>query len=170
MQEILKKYKTTLKGLTSEEAQKRIQEYGLNKINAGKKKPLIIKFLEEFKDLMVIILVIASLISYLAGEKTDALIIMIVVLINASIGFIQKYKAEKALEALQKLVSPKARIIRNNEEMEMEAEKLVPGDIIILNEGNSVTADCVLIEGNDLNTQESILTGESTPVSKIPVK
>jgi potassium/sodium efflux P-type ATPase len=164
---LFKQYQTSMEGLTSAEAAKRLHEHGLNQITAKKKKPFILLFLEEFKDLMVIILVIAALFSLTAGAYRDATVILFIVILNASIGLIQKYKAEKAIEALKKLLAPGARVLRDGKQMEIDAKDLVAGDILIIAEGDSVSADALIIDANELESQESALTGESTPVQKL---
>ncbi|MBU0668340.1 HAD-IC family P-type ATPase, partial [Patescibacteria group bacterium] len=158
---------TSKKGLSGAEVAARKKKFGHNTIIAKKKKPLILVFFEEFKDLMVIILIVAAALALIAGEATDGTVIMFVVILNAIIGFIQKYKAEKAIEALRKLIAPHARVLRNGKEEQIDAKDLVPGDILILGEGDSVTADAILFEANELEAQESALTGESMPVRKL---
>lgn len=158
--------KTSAYGISAQEAIARLSKVGLNTIQAKKKKWVVLSFLEEFTDLMVVILIVAAVIAGLSGEATDASMILIIVVLNASIGFIQKYKAEKALEALQKMLSPHAKVIRNGKVQEIKAELLVPGDLILLGEGDSVPADARLIEENELQVDESALTGESIPVEK----
>ncbi|MDP4007725.1 MAG: cation-translocating P-type ATPase [Candidatus Peregrinibacteria bacterium] len=164
--EVFKKFKTSNKGLSGAEVNFRLKEYGQNKLTEKHKTPMIVKFLEEFSDLMVIILIIAAIIAGIAGEVIDASVILFIVILNACIGFIQKFKAEKALEALQKMVSPHARVIRDGEEVMIDAENLVPGDIVILGEGDKITADIRLIECSELRISEATLTGESSPVVK----
>ena len=164
--QLFRLFKTNEKGLSSEEVKKRLQEHGLNALKAKKKKPLIVSFFEEFTDLMVIILIVAAIIAGLAGEPTDAGVILFIVILNATIGFVQKYKAEKALEALKNMLSPHAKVVRNGKVEEIEAKKLVPGDIILIGEGDSVPADARLLEVNELQIDESPLTGESVPVHK----
>ncbi|MFC1750762.1 cation-translocating P-type ATPase [Pseudomonadota bacterium] len=166
LKNLLKEHNTSLEGLPNSEVKIKRKEYGLNEIKAKKKKPLILVFFEEFKDLLVIILIIAAILAFIAGEKADAIVILFVVMLNATIGFIQTFKAEKAIEALRKLIAPHARVIRNGKEQEIDAKLLVPGDILILDEGASITADALLIEANELQAQESALTGESVPVHK----
>jgi potassium/sodium efflux P-type ATPase len=157
-------------GLTSSAAEKLLEQFGENIIEGRKRTPLIIQFLGQFKDLMVIILIAASIFAYFAGETIDATIIICIVFLNAAIGLFQEFKAEKAIEALQKLLSPKARVLRDGKEIMVEAKYLVPGDLVILNEGDKVSADCELVEENEIRVDESILTGESVPVSKDTVK
>ncbi len=164
--QLYKLFKTNEKGLTKQEALKRLKEHGPNILEAKKRKPLILEFFEEFTDLMVIILILAAIIAGAAGHPTDAGVILFIVVLNATIGFIQKYKAEKALEALKNMLSPHAKVMRNGEVHEIEARNLVPGDIILLGEGDSVPADARILEENELQIDESALTGESVPVSK----
>lgn len=164
--EIFKEFKTSPDGLSEKEALFRLKKYGANELKVKKKTPWWLHFVKEFTDLMVLILIIAAVIAGFAGEMRDAVVILVIVFINAIIGFVQKYKAEKAIEALKKLVAPTARVIRDSKEMEISAKELVPGDIIILNEGDRITADARIIEENELETQEAALTGESMPVVK----
>lgn len=163
-------YQTKETGLTAKEARKRLEKYGFNEIKSKKRQPLIYQFFEEFKNFMVIILLVAVVIAFISGEKTDAIIIAVIILINTCVGFLQKYKTEKALEALKKLVSLNARIIREGKEMQIEAKYLVPGDIIVLNEGDRVSADAKILKEHELLISESILTGESSPVKKYAEK
>lgn len=165
--DIFETFESSEKGLDLNEVNFRQKKYGPNKLEVHKKKPLIIQIAEEFKDIMVIILILAATFALLTHEVTDAIIIYIVVLINGLIGFVQKNKAEKAIEALQKMVSPMARVLRNQHQINIPTEEVVPGDILILNEGDSIAADAILFEGNELQTSEAVLTGESTPVSKL---
>ena len=158
---------TASTGLSESEAKKRLIEHGPNTIKAKGKKPLIIIFLEEFKDLMVMILIVAAGLAFIAGEVTDASVIFFIVVLNAFIGFMQKYKAEKAIEALRKLVAPQSRVIRDGVEKLIDAKNLVPGDILVLGEGDRVTADAMLFEVNEMEAQEAALTGESAPVQKL---
>jgi len=167
LNKLFKQHQTSEEGLKDAEIAAQKVKFGLNTITAKKKKPLILVFLEEFKDLMVIILIIAAALALIAGEKTDGTVIMFVVILNAIIGFVQKYKAEKAVEALRKMIAPRARVLRNGKEEQIDAKDLVPGDILILGEGDSITADAILFEANELEAQESTLTGESMPVSKL---
>lgn len=163
---IFTQLQTSPQGLTQEEAEKRLKTYGLNLLKAKKRTPYIIQFLEEFKDLMVIILIIATIFAFASGEITDAIIILFIVVLNATIGFVQKFKAEKAIEALKKMIKPHARVIREGKQKKILAEYLVPGDILVLEEGDTISADAVLFEVNELETQESILTGESISIQK----
>jgi calcium-translocating P-type ATPase len=164
--QLFKQFKTKEQGLSDKEVSLRLKQYGKNAIKAKKKTPLWLSFLEEFTDLMVIILILAAVIAGIAGEMTDASVILFIVVLNAIIGFVQKFKAEKALEALQRMLSPTAKVIRNGKVQQIQASQLVPGDIIVLGEGDSVPADARLLEENELKVDESALTGESVPVHK----
>ena len=165
-------------GLSTEEAGQRMAKYGLNKLAEKKKKPLILVFLGNFNDPMIFILIAAALLSLAISIYTyvrdpsegfdfaDPVIIMGVVVLNAIIGTIQESKAEKSLEALKKMSSPTCIVRRDGALVELKAEELVPGDIVILEEGRTVPADLRLIESINLKTDESSLTGESLPVEK----
>ena len=159
------------KGLTDEQISKQREKFGKNELKAQKKKSLFVKFLEQFKDFMIIVLIIAAIISgvvgYMQGEGiTDSIIILIVVIVNAIIGVAQEAKAEKSLEALQKLSSHSAKVMRNGILTVVPSKELVPGDIVILDTGDFVPADLRIIEAANLKSQESSLTGESVPVEK----
>lgn len=153
-------------GLTSTEALNRLKKYGKNKFSSKKKKSLIEQFFSQLKDVMIYILLIAAIISASLGEISDALIILLVVIINALIGVIQESKAEKALEALKDLSTPKALVKRDGEVKEILSEDVVPGDIIILDTGRYVPSDLRLLETVNLKIEESAFTGESLPSNK----
>lgn len=159
------------KGLTNEQVKAKQEQYGFNELKAEKKKSVLVKFLEQFKDFMIIVLIIAAIISgvvgYIEGEGiTDSIIILIVVIVNAIIGVAQENKAEKSLEALQKLSSHVAKVLRNGTVEVVASKELVPGDIVLLDTGDYVPADIRLIEAVNLKSQEASLTGESVPVDK----
>lgn len=166
LQEIYDELKTSEKGLSLAEAKRRLDEYGKNELKVKRKTPWWMHFLKEFTDLMVVILIIAAFIALIAGESREAIVILVIVLINAIIGFVQKFRAEKAIAALKNMIAPNARVVRDGKEQEIDAKLLVPGDIIILEEGDKITADCRLIEVSELQTAEAALTGESNPVHK----
>lgn len=153
-------------GLTHAEIETRRAQFGFNVIEEKKRASAVLLFLQQFKNIMVIILIGASGFAYFAGHGIDALIIIGIVFLNAAIGFIQEFKAERAIEALRKLLAPKVRVIRNGTEILIDAKELVPDDLIVLQEGDKVSADCELIESNELRADESVLTGESVPVLK----
>ena len=173
-EEVLKKLKTNLRtGLSEEEVVFRRSKYGKNKLEEKKKETLIAKFFKQFNDFMIIILILASVVSagvsYLQGENDyiDPVIIIAIVILNAIMGVVQEAKAEKSIEALKQMTPPKAKVIRNNgESKEINAEELVPGDIIVLEAGNYVPADCRLLESHNLKIEESSLTGETEGVLK----
>jgi calcium-translocating P-type ATPase len=164
---------TSPDGLSQGEAEARLLIHGLNQLEIKKKEPLWITFFRQFTDLMVLVLIGAALVA-IAGaliedqteELVDAYIILGVVFLNALIGFIQEFKAEKALEALKNLIAPKARVIREGAETLVEAKNLAPGDLLILSEGDKIGADALLFEANELKVEESALTGESVPSLK----
>ena len=173
-EEVLKKLKTNLRtGLSEEEVVFRRSKYGKNKLEEKKKETLLIKFFKQFNDFMIIILILASIvsagISYLQGENDyiDSIIIIAIVILNAIMGVVQEAKAEKSIEALKQMTPPKAKVIRDNgKSKEINAEELVPGDIIVLEAGNYVPADCRLLESHNLKIEESSLTGETEGVLK----
>lgn len=155
-----------LSGLTPEEAKARLSKYGENKLASKKGKTLFQLFLAQLNDVMIYILLAAALISGLLGEISDAVIIALVILINAIVGVIQESKAEKALEALKELSTPKAVVKRDGELVEIPSEEVVPGDIVVIDAGRYIPCDLRLIETANLKIEESALTGESVPVDK----
>ena len=165
--EIEKELNTNIEsGLTKEQVEEKRQKYGYNELKAKKKKSLFVKFLEQFKDFMIIVLIVAAVISgivgYMEGEGiTDSIIILIVVVVNAIIGVVQENKAEKSLEALQKLSSHVAKVVRNGKVEVVQSRELVPGDVVVLDTGDYVPADLRIIESANLKSQEASLTGES---------
>lgn len=167
-EEVLRDVGSQREGLTEEKAQQRLREYGSNEIQEKKPRTIFEMFLSQFKDVMVIILIIAAVISGFLGEKTDALIIMLVVIINSVLGVFQENKAEKALAELKKMSSPYCKVRRDGEIKIVETSQLVVGDIVILEAGAYVPADLRLIESVNLKADEAALTGESVPVEKDP--
>jgi P-type Ca2+ transporter type 2C len=155
-----------LQGLTSEEAKERLAKYGENKLASKKSKSLIQLFFAQLNDAMIYILLGAAVISGVLGEISDAIIIALVILINAVVGLIQESKAEKALEALKQLTTPKAIVKRDGELKEIPSEEVVPGDLVVIDAGRYVPCDLRLIETANLQIEESALTGESVPVDK----
>lgn len=172
VKEVEEELKTDIEnGLESGKIENRRKEYGFNELEAKKKKSIIIKFLEQFKDFMIIILIIAAIVSAFVGVKegegfTDSIIIMVVVIVNAIIGLVQENKAEKSLEALQKLSAHASKVIRDGKMMVIPAREITVGDIIVLETGDYVPADIRLVEAVNLKIQESALTGESVPIEK----
>lgn len=153
-------------GLSPAEAQKRFEKYGPNTLKEKKKQTLLQKILAQFKDVMVIILIVASVVSAFLDEYIDAGVIIAIVIINAVLGVLQEGKAEKAIEALKKMASPQARVLRGGQQRLLPAAELVPGDIVLLEAGDIVPADLRLFESQSLKAEEASLTGESVPVEK----
>ena len=166
IEEILKQYSTQKEGLSSAEANARLEKYGLNKLKEQKKDNPLKLFFSQFLDVLIFMLIIAAIASYMIGNHLDAIVILVVVIINSIIGFIQEYRAENAMEKLKSLVHTDAHVKRDNNLKRIPSENLVPGDIVILEEGDKVPADLILIESYDLRVDESSLTGESTLVKK----
>jgi len=171
---------TTNEGLTSQEVQERLKKFGYNELKEKKRTTALQMFLGEFKDVFIILLLVATIFSVIIGyydllrgtaesfleAYTDAITIGIIVVLVAVAGFIQEYRAEKALEALKKLAAPKARVMRDGKEMIIPAREVVPGDLLLLEAGDTVPADARLIEAVELKADEAVLTGESIPVNK----
>ena len=166
IEDILKQYSTQKEGLSSTEAQKRLEKYGLNKLQEQKRDSPLKLFFSQFLDVLIFMLLIAAIASYIIGNHLDAVVIFIVVIINSIIGFIQEYRAENAMEKLKSLVTTVAHVIRDGSNKKIPGEKLTIGDIVILEEGDKVPADLILIEAYDLRVDESSLTGESDFVEK----
>jgi Ca2+-transporting ATPase len=157
-------------GLSTEESKKRLEKYGPNNLSEKKKRTVLSMLLDQFKDYMVIILIIASIVSLFLGEITDAVIILFIILLNAFLGMIQENNAEKSLESLKKLSAPVSRVLRDGKVIEIESQYLVPGDVVFLEAGNFVPADGRIIESANLKIDESALTGESIASEKIAGK
>lgn len=153
-------------GLSEEEVKKRLEQFGENKLKGKPKKSLFVLFFSQLKDMLIYVLLGAAVITMAIGEYIDAVIILLVVVLNAVIGVVQEYKAEKAIEALQKMTTPKSLVRRNGEAIEINSELLVPGDIVIIDAGRYIPADIRLIESANLQIEESALTGESVPSEK----
>ena len=153
-------------GLTEREAKKRQEVYGKNKLIQKKRTSWFLLLLSQFTDFMVLVLLGATAVSMIMGEVTEALTILVIVFLNAFLGFYQEMHTEKTMEALEKLAAPKAKIIRDDELREISAEDIVPGDVVVLEAGDRIPADGRIIEANDLQVDESMLTGESMPVAK----
>lgn len=170
-EEVMKGLDVTESGLTREEADKRLSEHGPNKLKEGKKESLLHKFLSELMDPMILVLIAAAVVSGITavhqGESfADTIIIMLVVVINAVLGVYQESKAEAAIEALQQIAAATSKVIRGGHQMTVKSEELVPGDIVILEAGDSVPADARIIECASMKVEEAALTGESVAVEK----
>ena len=165
--EVTQALDTTLDGLTSSEAKARLAKFGPNELEEGKKKSMLQKFIEQFKDLMIAVLLVAAIISAVVShEVVDSLIILAVVIINAIMGVVQEAKAEQAIEALKQMSTPNANIVRDGHPMTVKSDELVPGDLVLLEAGDIVPADMRLVEVSSLKIEEAALTGESVPVEK----
>lgn len=164
--EVTRALNVTTDGLSSEDVEKRLQEFGPNELKKEKGKSPVRLFLEQFTDILIIILLVATALSMAIGEFYDAIVIIAIVMACAVLGFTQEYKAEKALEALKKMTAPTATVLRDGKEMQLPTIDIVPGDIILLYTGDKVPADARLIEAMNMKTDEAPLTGESTPVNK----
>jgi len=170
-EDVLKAQITSQDGLTAAEAEKRLAEHGPNKLQEGKKKSLLERFLGELADPMIIILIAAAAVSgvtalYSGESFTDVIIIMVVVIINAVLGVVQESKAEAAIEALQEIAAATSKVVRGGRQMTLRSEELVPGDIVLLEAGDAVPADGRILESASLKIEEAALTGESVPVNK----
>jgi Ca2+-transporting ATPase len=166
--ELFNSIQSSVNGLSQLEVIQRQRTQGFNKLEEKKKKSVLFLFLEKFYDFMIIVLVIAAIIAGLAGDMTDAIIIMFIVLLNATIGFIQEYRAEKAMEFLKKLSALQVKVLRDNTLLEVPSEELVPGDLVWIEAGNIIPADIRLIETHHVFIDEATITGESMPVQKNP--
>jgi len=157
---------SSLNGLSSNIAAERLSELGPNELVEQKKKPAWRLFIDQFKDVMIVVLVAAAVVSGVAGEMADTVIILVIVFLNAIVGFIQEYRAEKALEALKKMAALQATVLRDGHTLKLNAAQLVFGDIVILEAGSAIPADIRLLEAHSFRIDESALTGESAPVDK----
>jgi len=166
VKDVLQTFKTSEKGLSLAEAGDRLAQYGKNQLVTSAKTPKWLQFLLQLKDVLVIILIIAGIISFVIGDVRGGTIMFIIVLLNALIGFFQEHKAERIMESLKKLVQSSSKVIRDDKLAELSHEALVPGDIIYLEAGDKIPADVRLIESFDLRTNDFSLTGESMPQEK----
>ncbi len=165
-EEVLAHLQTSKDGLQSAEAKNRLDKYGPNTLTEVKKTPWVVRYLQQFKDFMIILLVVSGVISFFLGDKRTALVLVALVLFNTIIGFSQEFKAEKIMETLMKLVIPEAKIKRDGELTLLDSGQIVPGDVIYIEEGDSVPADIRMIEETELSTNDFALTGESNPSRK----
>ncbi|MBQ3071931.1 MAG: HAD-IC family P-type ATPase, partial [Oscillospiraceae bacterium] len=172
-EEVLKGLNTTAEGLNTQEAQKRLGQYGPNKLKEAEKPSLLQRFFNQLKDPMLIILLIAAGVSALTGmlagesEWAEVIIILAVVLLNAILGVIQESKAEAAIEALQTMTAATCKVLRDGKTVALHSDELVPGDVVLLEAGDAVPADGRIIENASLKIEEAALTGESVPVNKV---
>src|SRR4030043_679937 len=165
--QVLKELNTDIhRGLTEDEIKSRLEKYGYNELKKEEGISPFTLFINQFKNILIIILLIAIVLSALVGEVADAVIIAIIVVFCAVLGFIQEYRAERAMEALKKMLSPTITVLRGGKEEEVPSKELVPGDILLLEAGDKIPADARLIESHSLRCDEAPLTGESVPVGK----
>ncbi|WP_026898815.1 cation-translocating P-type ATPase [Daejeonella oryzae] len=167
IEEVLEMLNSDAKGLSSSEAEEKLLQAGPNELEEGRKKSIIEIFLSQFKDVMILILLAAAIISGVIGDLTDTIVILVIVLLNAIIGFLQEYRAEQAMAALKQLSVTQARVLRDGNTSWLPANVLVPGDVILLEAGNAVPADIRIIESVNLKIEEAALTGESLATDKI---
>lgn len=166
-EELLREMNSSMNGLTTEEAKKRLEQYGYNKLQEGKRKGVLQVFAEQFADLLVVILIIAAIISAITGGLEGTIVILAVLILNAILGTVQHFKAQKSLDSLKAMAAPNARVMRDGQKMEVPAAELVPGDILLLEAGDVTAADGRVLENHSLQVSESALTGESENVNKI---
>jgi Ca2+-transporting ATPase len=177
--DVMRELDVTHEGLTSQEAQERLKKYGYNELVAKKRRTALHMFLDEFKDIFILLLIAAVIFSAIIGYYdiltgaeeafeafADAIIIGVIILMVAITGFVQEYRAEKAIDAMKKLTAPKAHVIRDGKEVIVPAREIVPGDILVMESGDHIAADARVLESVELKTIEAVLTGESTPVNK----
>lgn len=163
---VLQNLETDIDGLSNTEAMRRLEEYGFNRLAEERKTPVFQVILDQFKDPLIYILIIAGFVTILLQDFTDAAVIFSVVILNAVIGFTQEYRAEESIRSLAKLLAPQATVVRDGYEQEIDAEMLVPGDIVVLQSGQKIPADIRLIRAKEFQVEEAAFTGESLPVSK----
>lgn len=167
IEEVLRQLESSAQeGLSSAEAQRRLEKYGSNRLKEGRKKTLSRKIIEQFSDFLVLILLGAAAVSYFAGSGDDAIVILAIVAVNAALGIYQEGKAEKSVEALQKMAAPSAKLLRDKKAITLPSSEVVPGDIVFLDAGDIIPADLRLIESSNFKVEEASLTGESLPVEK----
>ncbi|THU39708.1 calcium-translocating P-type ATPase, PMCA-type [Niastella caeni] len=168
IEDVFKELQSNRDGLSTDEVAKRIQQYGPNQLQEKKKKPVWLVFLMQFKDVMILILMVAAVISAIVGDVKDMIVILFIIIINAIVGFVQEYRAEKAIEALKKMSAANVRVRRNKRVEQIPAAEVVPGDVVLLEAGDMVGADIRIKESHSLKIEEASLTGESHAVDKSP--
>ncbi|RJQ21458.1 MAG: ATPase, partial [Nitrospiraceae bacterium] len=166
IKDVIDELRSSLQGISSGEAVNRLVEYGPNELKEKRGKTPVMMFLDQFKDFMILVLIAAAIIAGTIGEPSDTIAIVIIVMLNAVIGFVQEYRAEKAIAALKRMAAPTATVIRDGLPAGIPAARLVPGDVVVLEAGKVVPADIRLLEAVQMKTEEAALTGESAPVEK----
>jgi Ca2+-transporting ATPase len=167
IEETINELGTNQQGLSATAAEEKLLKTGANELEEGKKKSIVAMLLAQFKDIMILILLVAAIISGVVGDFTDTIVILIIVLLNAFLGFIQEYRAEKAMAALKQMSVTQARVLRDGNITWLSAAVLVPGDVVLLEAGNAVPADLRIIQSNNLKIEEAALTGEAHAIDKI---
>ena len=155
--EILEDFKTSMDGLTTKEAAKRLEKYGYNELPKEEIKPLYKVFLGSFKDPIIYVLIVCAILSFIVGETLDGLAILFIIMVDAIVSTIQEYKANKNSEALKNLIKVNSKVMRDGKQCEIDSSLVVPGDILILESGSKISADARIIESNNLTVDESIL-------------
>jgi len=158
--EVVEALRTSDQGLSSDSATALLKQFGPNQLEEKQKKTMVMMFLDQFKDFMILVLIAAAIISGVIGELSDTIAIVVIVVLNAVIGFVQEFRAEKALAALKKMAAPTANVFRDGILASIPSELVVPGDIVLLEAGAVVPADLRLLEVHQLNVEEAALTGE----------
>ena len=164
--EVMQKLGSSAQGLSADEVRTRLLEHGPNELTETARKTVLMMFLDQFKDFMILVLIAAAAISGIIGDASDTIAIIVIVVLNAVIGFVQEYRAEKAMQLLMKMSAHSALVIRDGNPVTIPATQLVPGDVVILETGRIIPADMRLIEAARLKVEEATLTGESLPVEK----
>ncbi len=166
-EEVVAKTHSSLNGLNQEQARARLKQFGLNRLKKTRHFNALKVFLSQFRSFLLIILIFAAILSYFMGSIIDAVVIFAILLLNAGLGFFQEYKAEKAIDELKKMMVPEAKVLRNNKVMKINSTEIVPGDILILREGDTIVADARVLESSGLKVNEAALTGESVAEEKV---
>ncbi|MBF0314843.1 MAG: cation-translocating P-type ATPase [Oligoflexia bacterium] len=167
VEEVLREFGSSSKGLTEEAVKKMKEKFGRNQLEEKKSQTPLTIFLSQFKDFMIIVLLVAAIVSGVIGDLTDAIVIVIIVLLNAIIGFVQEYRAEKAIASLLEMSEQTAKVLRNGQHQSLSVSELVPGDVVLLEAGSLIPADLRIIESEQLKIEEATLTGESLAVEKL---
>ncbi len=164
--EVVGELGSSVKGLSAQEAQNRLKKYGPNELEEKRKKTAVMMLMDQFKDFMIIVLMAAAVVAGVAGKPTDAVAIIAIVILNAIIGFVQEYRADKAMAALKKMAASASTVMRDGRPVDLPSSEIVPGDMVLLEAGQVIPADMRLLETANLKVEEAALTGESVPVEK----
>jgi Ca2+-transporting ATPase len=165
-EEIFREFNSSINGLSDEDVEEKQKQYGFNDIPMRSEKTVLSLLISQLKDLLVIALIVASIVSFFTGGEIEAITILAIVIANIVVGFVQEYKSEKALQRLSVLIKYRVKVYRENRLLEVDTRNIVPGDLVLLETGDRIPADIRLIEVDELEIDESIVTGESFPVHK----